>query len=140
MESSWRDDPYPTPGSSNSSHFHKRGLSEVESSLLWTTSQSNGELGLVPPEEALPSLLSSYPTTLHDVGRNGGSGTRGKGKGVRVGPIPIAVWAKVMDSSKGRDKVLVSPPPLPPALPAPGLTYVPLFALRNRCIICRGRF
>lgn len=35
-------------------------------------------------------------------------GYGGGGAGKRVDPMPTAVWAAVMDTSKGRDKVLVS--------------------------------
>lgn len=89
----------------------------MESSLLWTSSLPNGELRLVPPENSYPSMVSySAPGSAQVHNRNtyesgdahGSGDDIGRGKRVRIGPLPIAVWAKVMDTSKGRDKVLVS--------------------------------
>jgi len=104
MEPSWRDD---ASSSSHSYHgLHRRGPSELEGNVVWETSRLNGELGLAPEQgegnrhlglAINPSIASAHTNT----------NTHGKSTGTGALPLPIAVWAKVMDSSKGRDKVLV---------------------------------
>jgi len=104
MESSWRDD---ASSSTHSYHgLHRRGPSELEGNVVWETSRLNGELGLAPEQgegnkhlglAINPSIASAHTNT----------NTHGKSTGTGALPLPIAVWAKVMDSSKGRDKVLV---------------------------------
>lgn len=95
-----------------STYHHRRGISEdVEGSLLWTTSQTNGELGLAAEPIPISSGLGAGFVPLSSAST---SGEKGGGGGRVVGPLPVAVWARVMDSSKGRDKVLVRSSPLIP--------------------------
>jgi hypothetical protein len=65
---------------------------------MWDTAQVNGELGLAPIMSMDAKAVAGLPTSDHRAER------RGEG----LAPLPIAVWAKIMDTSKGRDKVLVS--------------------------------
>lgn len=117
MESSWRDDASSssygqqhTYGHGHGYGIHRRGPSELEhtASVIWDTSQSNGELGLAPDQTHGQS--TKYPgMVIPPIAVAGHSQGHVRGSGGL--PLPIAVWAKVMDTSKGRDKVLVSPTP-----------------------------
>jgi hypothetical protein len=109
MEDDWRNTPLPespictSDMGSIAPHGlggHRRGPSELEATI-WDTAQVNGELGLAPvmsmdAKSAAGLLPSSDHITAKSTGRSGPA------------PLPIAVWAKIMDTSKGRDKVLVS--------------------------------
>jgi hypothetical protein len=116
MDSSWRDDidqdhKYPA-SSSSTGHYsyghglHHRGPSELESSVLWNTSQSNGELGLGPINVSTNQGIGLGFPPLASSRAHAPSKASNTGNPLPL-PLPIAVWAKVMDSSKGRDKVLV---------------------------------
>jgi len=104
MESSWRDD---ASSSSHSYHgLHRRGPSELEGNVVWETSRLNGELGLAPEQgEGNQHLGLAINPPIANAHTN--TNTHGKSTGTGALPLPIAVWARVMDSSKGRDKVLV---------------------------------
>lgn len=71
---------------------------------MWDTAQINGELGLAPvmsiDAKAAAGLETINSTTTKTI-------TTKSGHGHGAAPLPIAVWAKIMDTSKGRDKVLV---------------------------------
>jgi hypothetical protein len=106
MEPSWRDD---ASSSSHSYHgLHRRGPSELEGNVVWETSRLNGELGLAPEQgEGNKHLGLALNPSVANARTNTNTYTHGKSTGTGALPLPIAVWAKVMDSSKGRDKVLV---------------------------------
>jgi len=104
MEDSWHNTPLPDSPcidlGSIAPHGlsgHRRGPSELESTM-WDTAQVNGELGLAPlmssDAKAAAGLVSG--DLKKSIGKEG------------IAPLPIAVWAKIMDTSKGRDKVLAS--------------------------------
>jgi hypothetical protein len=104
MEDSWHNTPLPdspcTDLGSIAPHGlsgHRRGPSELESTM-WDTAQVNGELGLAPIMSSDAKLAAGLATSdlKNSIGREG------------IAPLPIAVWAKIMDTSKGRDKVLAS--------------------------------
>jgi len=104
MEESWHNTPLPDSPCIDLGFIaphglsgHRRGPSELESTM-WDTAQVNGELGLAPlmssDAKAAAGLVSG--DLKKSIGKEG------------IAPLPIAVWAKIMDTSKGRDKVLAS--------------------------------
>jgi hypothetical protein len=104
MEDSWHNTPLPdspcTELGSIAPHGlggHRRGPSELEATM-WDTAQVNGELGLAPLMSSDAKAAAGLATSdlKKSIGREG------------IAPLPIAVWAKIMDTSKGRDKVLAS--------------------------------
>jgi len=109
MEDTWRNTPLPESPCTDMGSIapyglsgHRRGPSELESTM-WDTAQVNGELGLAPAMsfDAKAAMgITPISTTATDKASNRIPGG--------VLPLPIAVWAKIMDTSKGRDKVLVS--------------------------------
>jgi hypothetical protein len=122
MEESWRDYPLPaSPLTDLSSGIaphgiggHRRGPSELESTILWDTSQTNGELGLDPNTQMggdMKAGFPSLPVTMSSRKHSQAISTSAlpTSNGQLPLPLPIAVWATIMDSSKGRDKVLVCP-------------------------------
>ena len=68
---------------------------------MWDTAQVNGELGLAPVMSSDAKAAAGLHTS-ETVSYKKATGREG------IAPLPIAVWAKIMDTSKGRDKVLVS--------------------------------
>jgi len=120
MEESWKDYPLPaSPLTDLSSGIaphglggHRRGPSELESTVLWDTSQTNGELGLAPHIQMEADMKAGFPgplpipITSSSSRKMSTSTTNSNPIGGQL-PPPIAVWATIMDSSKGRDKVLV---------------------------------
>jgi hypothetical protein len=109
MEDSWHNTPLPESPCVDMGSIaphglsgHRRGPSELEATM-WDTAQVNGELGLAPimsSDAKAAAGLQNFDTVSNKkvIGREG------------IAPLPIAVWAKIMDTSKGRDKVLVSSP------------------------------
>jgi hypothetical protein len=107
MEDSWHNTPLPESPCIDMGSIaphglggHRRGPSELEATM-WDTAQVNGELGLAPimsSDAKAAAGLQNFDTVSKPkaIGREG------------IAPLPIAVWAKIMDTSKGRDKVLVS--------------------------------
>jgi len=107
MEDSWHNTPLPESPcidlGSIAPHGlggHRRGPSELESTM-WDTAQVNGELGLAPVMSSDAKAAAGLHTS-ETVSYKKATGREG------IAPLPIAVWAKIMDTSKGRDKVLVS--------------------------------
>ena len=120
MEESWKDYPLPaSPLTDLSSGIaphglggHRRGPSELESTVLWDTSQTNGELGLAPHIQMEADMKAGFPGSSNipitsSSGRKMSTSTTNSNSIGGQLPLPIAVWATIMDSSKGRDKVLV---------------------------------
>ena len=103
MEDSWHNTPLPESPCIDMGSIaphglggHRRGPSELEATM-WDTAQVNGELGLAPLMSSDAKLAAGLASTESKMAR----GKEG------IAPLPIAVWAKIMDTSKGRDKVLV---------------------------------
>jgi hypothetical protein len=125
------DDAYLSePGSHRSSQAH----------LIWDASADHNpnlplHVGAAMPSSELvhrvqaqlptpPLSMDAIPGELASIGRGSGKGkekeheafVKGYGAGLGgkavsgIDPMPSAVWAAVMDTSKGRDKVLVSVP------------------------------
>ena len=103
MEDSWHNTPLPDSPLMDMGSIaphglggHRRGPSELEATM-WDTAQVNGELGLAPLMSSDAKLAAGLAST---------EPKKVKGK-EGIAPLPIAVWAKIMDTSKGRYKVLV---------------------------------
>lgn len=112
MEDTWRNTPLPeSPICTNDMGSiaphglsgHRRGPSELESTM-WDTAQVNGELGLAPTMSFDAKASMGITTSSSSTSKRNSANITGIGG---VLPLPIAVWAKIMDTSKGRDKVLV---------------------------------
>jgi hypothetical protein len=158
MEESWRDYPLPaSPLTDLSSGIaphglggHRRGPSELESTVLWDTSQTNGELGLAPHIQMERDMKAGFPGPGPDSGslpvtmsirKQPQSTSTPASIPTPSGqlPLPIAVWATIMDSSKGRDKVLVRHSHLTPYIYADGriemrsiyVTYLPISLINH---------
>jgi hypothetical protein len=102
MEGSWRTE--------GSGMLHRGKDRDRERDASWVVPAAHAPAAS-PPAGVLTG--KEVIGSRHDDGEGG----KGKGKVERVdGPLPIAVWASVMDTSKGRDKVLVSWTSLGPCL------------------------
>lgn len=112
MEDSWMSTPLPESPCTDMGAIaphglsgHRRGPSELESTM-WDTAQINGELGLAPVM-SVDAKAAAGLKTLNLTSTTTTTTTTKSGHGHGAAPLPIAVWAKIMDTSKGRDKVLV---------------------------------
>lgn len=85
---------------------HQAGSSyDANRYMVWANTPDTTRLSSHGDGEEKRSIEATVPLILER--QMGSQGKEGSSERL-VGPLPIAVWAALMDTSRGRDKVLVS--------------------------------